>query len=83
MDRLKHLGYQFYLGAWCYRKHISVEINRTPLVFGPGERFSHRFQHPQARVSNHQFYPIQTAAPKPLEEANPAYLVLLHALNST
>ena len=83
MDCFEHLGYQLYLGARRDREHIAVKVDRTPLVLGFGEYFSHSLQHTKALVANHQFNSIQAAATQPLEETDPAGLVLFHALGST
>ena len=82
VDRLKPLGYQLYLGTRRYRENIAVEMDGTPLVLGFGEHFSHSLQHTKALVSNHQLDPVQATATQPLEEADPAGLILFHALGS-
>ena len=43
---------------------------------------SHRFQHPQAFVSQDELDTLQSAAFQPLKEADSAGLVFLHALGS-
>lgn len=83
MDRFEHLCHQLHLGARRYGEHIAVEVHSTPLVLGLWEYFSHSFQHTKAFVSNHQFNPVQAAAAQPLEEADPAGLVLFHPLGGT
>src|SRR5699024_791417 len=65
------------------REHIAVKVDGTALVFGLWEYFSHGFQHTKALVANHQLDSIQATATQPLEEADPAGLVLLHALGGT
>ena len=61
---------------------IAVKMDGTPLVFGLRKHFSHGLQHTRTLVANHQFHPIQATATQPLEETDPAGLVLLHTLNS-
>lgn len=58
MDRIEHLGHQFYLGAWRHRKYIVGEMDGTPLVFSLRERLSHNLQHTKALVPNHQLYTV-------------------------
>ena len=83
MDRLEHLGHQLHLGARRDREHVAVKMDSATLVLGFGEHFSHSLQHTQALVSNHQLDPVQATATQPLEEADPAGLVLFHALSGT
>ena len=83
VDRLKHLSHQLYLGARRNREHIAVEMNGTTLVLGLRKHFSHSLQHAKALVSNDEFHAVQTTATQPLEEADPAGLVLFHALSGT
>ena len=82
VDRLEHLCHQLYFGTWHDRKHVSVKVHRTALVFCVWKDFAHSFQHPQTFVADNELHAIQAAALKPLEEAGPAGLVLLHALRS-
>ena len=83
MDCLEHLCHQLYLGTRRYGEHIAVKVDSTALVLGFGEYFSHSLQHTKALVANHQFNSIQAAATQPLEETDPAGLVLFHALGGT
>lgn len=80
MDRFGHFGHQLHLGARRCREDITVEVDRIPLVFSFRKHFANGLQHTKAFVSNHQFNSIQTAVTRPLEEADPAGFVLLHAL---
>ncbi len=80
MDRLEHLGYQLYLGAWRNGEHIAVKVDGTPLVFGLRKHLSHGFQHTETLVAKNKFHTVQTTATQPLEEADPAGFVLLHTL---
>ena len=83
MDRLEHLGYQLYLGAWRNGEHIAVKVDGTPLVFGLRKHLSHGFQHTETLVANNKFHIVQTTATQPLEEADPAGLVLFHTFGGT
>ena len=83
VDRFEHLGHNLYLGAGRYRENIAVKVDGTPLVCGFGEHFPHGLQHTEAFVSHNEFHAIQTTAAEPLEETDPASLVLFHALSST
>src|SRR5699024_3743702 len=83
MDRLEHFGYQFHLGARSDREHIAVEVDSTPLVLGFREYFSYSLQHTKALVANNEFHSVQATPAEPLEEADPAGLVLLHTLSGT
>ena len=58
-------------------------MDSTPLVLGFREYFFYSLQHTKALVSNHQFDSIQTTAAEPMEEADPAGLVLFHPLGGT
>ena len=58
MDRLEHLGYQLYLGAWRNGEHIAVKVDGTPLVFGLRKHFSHSLQHTKTLVTNDEFHAI-------------------------
>ena len=66
VDRLEHLGHQLHFGTRRHREHIAVKVDRTSLVFGFGEHFSHSLQHTKAFVANNEFHPFQTAAAQPL-----------------
>ena len=57
-------------------------MHRAALVFGIGEHLTHGLQHPHALVADDELYAVQAASAQPLEEADPAGLVLLHALGS-
>ena len=81
MNRLKHLGYQLYFRARNDGEHIAIKVDRTALIFGVWEHFSHSFQHTQALVSHDELYAIQTTATQPLEETDPTGLVLFHTLS--
>src|SRR5699024_5644729 len=70
----------FHLGARRDREHIAVKVDGTALVLGFGEYFSHGLQHTKALVSNDEFHTVQTSAAEPLEEADPAGLILFHTL---
>ena len=82
VDRLEHFRYNFDLGFGHNREHIAVEMHRAALVFGVREHLAHGLQHPHALVPDDEFYAVQAASAKPLEEADPAGLVLLHPLSS-
>ena len=83
MDRLEHLGYQFYLGTRNNGKHIAVKMDCATLVFGVRKHFSHGFQHTQALVPNNEFHAVQSSAFEPLKEIHPTGLVLFHTFGST
>ncbi len=55
-------------------------MNDAALVSGFGEHLSHCLKHPKTLISHNQLYAFQTASSQPLEERDPACLVLLHAL---
>ena len=80
VDRLEHFCHNFDLGFWHNRKNIAVEMHRAALVFGVREHLAHGLQHPHALVTDDELYAVQAASTKPLEETDPAGLVLLHAL---
>ena len=82
VERLEHLGYQLHLRARCYREHIAVKVDGTPLVFGLRKHFSHSLQHTETLVANNKFHAVQTSSTEPLKETYPADLVLFHALSS-
>ena len=80
VDRLEHFRYNFDLGFWHNRENIAVEMHRAALVFGVREHLAHGLQHSHALVADDELYAVQAASTKPLEETDPAGLVLLHAL---
>ena len=82
-DGLSTGSHQFYFGARNNGKHIAVKMDRAALVFSVRKHFSHGFQHSQTLVSNNELDSLKTSPTKPLEEADPAGLVLLHAFGST
>jgi len=55
-------------------------MHRAALVFGVREHLAHSLQHPHALVTDDELHAIQAASTEPLEETDPAGLVLLHAL---
>ena len=55
-------------------------MHRAALVFRVGKDLAHSLQHPQALVADDELHAVQAATLEPLEEADPAGLVLLHAL---
>ena len=52
------------------------------LVFGVREYFAHGLQHSHALVADDELHAVQPASTEPLEEADPAGLVLFHPLGS-
>ena len=54
-------------------------MHRTALVFRFRKDLAHSLQHPLALVADNELHAVQTAALEPLEKADPAGLVLLHA----
>ena len=80
VDRLEHFCHNFDLGFGHNRENIAVEMHRAALVFGVREHLAHGLQHPHALVTDDELYAVQAASTKPLEEADPAGLVLFHAL---
>ena len=83
VDRLEHFCHNFDLGFGPNGENIAVKVHGTTLVFGIGKHFSHGLQHPQALVADDELYAIQAAPTEPLEEADPAGLVLFHAFGGT
>ena len=83
MDRLEHFRYNFDLGFGNNGENIAVEMHRAALVSGVREHLAHGLQHPHALVADDKLHAVQTAPTEPLEEADPAGLVLLHPLGST
>ena len=82
VDRLEHFCHNFGLGFWHNRENIAVEMHRAALVFGVREHLAHSLQHPHALVADDELYAVQAASAEPLEGADLAGLVLLHALGS-
>ena len=82
MDRLEHFRYNFDLGFGHNGENIAVEMHRAALVSGVREHLAHGLQHPQALVADDKLHAVQTAPTEPLEEADPAGFVLLHAFGS-
>ena len=80
VDRLEHFCHNFDLGFGHNRENVAVEMHRAALVFGVREHLAHSLQHPHALVADDELHAIQAASAQPLEEADPAGLVLLHAL---
>ena len=48
-----------------------------------GKHLSHRLQYPQTLVSDNELDALKAASAKPLEEVDPACLVLFHPLSRT
>lgn len=82
MDRLEHLSHILHLGFGHNSENIPVEVNHTALVFGFRKYLSCGFQHTQTFVTHNEFYAAQAPATKLLDEADPACLLLFHALGS-
>ena len=80
VDRLEHFRHNFDLGFGHNRENVAVEMHRAALVFGVREHLAHSLQHPHALVADDELYAVQPASAEPLEEADPAGLVLFHAL---
>ena len=80
VDRLEHFCHNFDLGFRHNRENVAVEMYRAALVFDVREHLAHSLQHPHALVADDELYAVQPAPAEPLEEADPAGLVLLHAL---
>ena len=83
VDRLEHFCHNFNLGFGHNRENIAVEMHRAALIFGVWKHLAHGLQHPHALVADDELYAVQAASTKPLEETDPAGLVLLHALGGT
>ena len=81
VDRLEHFCHNFDLGFGHNGENIAVEMHRAALIFGVREHLAHGLQHSHALVADDELYAIQAASTKPLEETDPAGLVLLHALS--
>ncbi len=58
-------------------------MDNAALVFGAREYFTHGLQHSHALVADDELHAIQPSPSEPLEEADPAGLVLLHALGGS
>ena len=82
VDRLEHFCHNFDLGFGHNRENVAVEMHRAALVFGVREHLAHGLQHPHALVADDELHAVQASTTQPLEEADPAGLVLLHALGS-
>ena len=82
VDRLEHFRHNFDLGFGHNRENVAVEMHRAALVFGVREHLAHGLQHPHALVADDELHAVQASTTQPLEEADPAGLVLLHALGS-
>ena len=80
VDRLEHFCHNFDLGFGHNRENVAVEMYRAALVFGVREHLAHGLQHSHTLVADDELYAVQAASTKPLEETDPAGLVLLHAL---
>ena len=80
VDRLEHLRHDFDLGFGHNGENIAVEMHRAALVFGVREHLAHGLQHPHALVADDELHAVQAAPTEPLEEADPAGLVLFHPL---
>ena len=82
VNRLEHFYHNFDLGFRPNRESVAIEMHRAALVFGVRDHLAHGLQHPHALVADDELHAIQAASAEPLEEADPAGLVLLHALGS-
>ena len=82
VDRLEHFCHNFDLRFRHNRENVAVEMHRAALIFGVREHLAHGLQHPHALVADDELYAVQAASAEPLEEIDPAGLVLLHALGS-
>ena len=80
VDRLEHFCHNFDLGFGHNRENVAVEMHRAALVFGVREHLAHGLQHPHALVADDELHAVQAASTEPLEETDPAGLVLFHAL---
>ena len=58
-------------------------MHRAALVFGVREHLAYGLQHSHALVADDELYAIQAASAEPLEEIDPAGLVLFHSLSGT
>ena len=83
VDSFQHFRHIFGLGFGHNGEYISVKMHHTALVFGFRKYLSHSLQHPKALVSDNELDTFKAPSTEPLEEADPAGLVLLHALGST
>ena len=82
VDRLEHFCHNFDLGSGHNRENVAIEMHRAALVFGVRKHLTHGLQHPHALVTDDELHAVQAASTEPLEEADPAGLVLFHALGS-
>ena len=83
MDRLKHFGYQLYLGARRDREYITVKVDRTPLWYlASGNTSPTASNMPRHLSPTMKLYTVQATAAKPLEEADLTGFILFHALSS-
>ena len=82
IDRLEHFRHNFDLGFRHNRENAAVEMHCAALVFGVRKHLAHGLQHPYALVTNDELHAVQAASAEPLEETDPAGLVLFHALGS-
>ena len=82
VDRLEHFRHNFDLGFRHNRENVAVKMHRAALVFGVRKHLAHGLQHPHALVADDELHAIQAASAEPLEEIDPAGLVLSHALGS-
>ena len=55
-------------------------MHHAALILCFGKHLSHSFQHPQTLVSDNELDAFKASSAKPLEEADPACLVLFHPL---
>jgi len=82
VDRLEHFCHNFGLGFGHNRENVAVEMYRAALVFGVRKHLAHGLQHPHALVADDELHAVQAASTEPLEETDPAGLILFHALGS-
>ena len=82
VDRLEHFCHNSDLGFRHNRENITVEMHRAALLLGVQEHLAHGLQHSHALVVDDEIHAVQAASAEPLEEADPASLVLLHSLGS-
>ena len=82
VDRLEHFCHNFGLGFGHNRENVAVEMYRAALVFGVRKHLAHGLQHPHALVADDELHAVQAASTEPLEETDPAGLILVHALGS-
>ena len=58
-------------------------MHGAALVFGLWEYFAHGLQHPHTLVANDELHTAKATTTEPLEEVDPAGLVLFHPLGGT